>query len=132
MTIDHFDGLVPDHLKPRTWRAVFEDLEVLADIGFHDFEVGSPQRLLVSLEVWLDEAYFATDDEVSSAWNYDNVREEILRLTRVRRYNLQETLVRSIYQPVAARAGVKGLKVSSRKPDVYPDCRQVGVELSSF
>ena len=132
MTFEQFDGLVPEELRPRTWRAVFEDLEIMADIGFHEFEMGTPQRLLVSLEVWLDEAHFATDDEVASAWNYDNVREEVLRLTRGRRYNLQETLVRAVYQFVAVRAGVKALKVSSRKPDVYPDCRAVGVELSSF
>ena len=132
MTADQFDGLVPEYLRPRTWRAVFDDLEVMADIGFHDFEIGTPQRLLISLEVWLEEAYFATDDAVASAWNYDNVRAEIIRLTHTQRYNLQETLVRAIYQFVASRAGVKALKVSSRKPDVYPDCRQVGVELASF
>ncbi len=29
------------------------------DIGFHDFEVGNPQRLLVTVEVWVDEPSFA-------------------------------------------------------------------------
>jgi dihydroneopterin aldolase len=41
-------------------------------------------------------------------------------------------LVRAIYDLVAARRGVTGLRVSSRKPDIYPDCAGVGVELSSF
>ena len=49
-----------------------------------------------------------------------------------RRVNLQETLVREIYELIAARAGVTGLRVSTRKPDVYPDCAGVGVELASF
>ena len=36
-------GLVPDHLKVRSARILLENLEVQADIGFHEFEVGSPQ-----------------------------------------------------------------------------------------
>ena len=27
----------------------------MADIGFHEFEVGTPQRLLVTVEIWLDD-----------------------------------------------------------------------------
>ena len=33
---------------------------------------------------------------------------------------------------LALGAGVTGLRVSTRKPDIYPDCAGVGVELSSF
>ena len=53
------DGLVPERLAPRTRKIVLEDYCVAADIGFHDFEVGEPQRLLITVEVWLDEASFA-------------------------------------------------------------------------
>jgi len=44
-------GLVPDRLKVRSARILLESLEIQADIGFHDFEVGTPQRLLVSVEI---------------------------------------------------------------------------------
>ena len=50
-------GLVPDRLKVRSARILLDSLAVSADIGFHDFEVGSPQRLLVSAEVWLEERF---------------------------------------------------------------------------
>ena len=126
------EGLVPDSLAPRTRKIVLEDYCVAADIGFHDFEVGAPQRLLVTVEVWVDEQSFAASDEVAAAWDYDFLRTEILRLAAGRRYNLQETLVREIYALVAARAGVKALRIATNKPDVYPDCAAVGVELSSF
>ncbi len=126
------DGLVPVHLLPRTRRIVLRDFAVPVDIGFHDFEVGKPQRVSVTVEVWLDEASFAAEDEVTVAWDYDFLRTEILRLVEGRRFNLQETLVREIYTLVAARAGVKGLRIATSKPDVYPDCAAVGVDLSSF
>ena len=48
-------GLVPDHLKVRSARILLESLAVQADIGFHEFEVGAPQRLLVTVEIWLED-----------------------------------------------------------------------------
>jgi len=126
------EGLVPAHLQPRTRRIVLRDFRVPVDIGFHDFEVGNPQSVSVTVEVWLDETSFASEDAVAAAWDYDFLRREILRLVEGRRYNLQETLAREIYMLVAARAGVTGLRIATSKPDVYPDCAAVGVDLSSF
>lgn len=126
------DGLVPEALAPRSRKIILEDYCVQADIGFHDFEVGTPQRLSITVEVWLDEASFASSDEVADAWDYDYLRSEVGALATARRYNLQETLARAIYDFVAARRGVTGLRVATRKPDVYPDCAGVGVELASF
>ncbi len=130
--LSKLDGLVPDSLRPRTRKIVLDGYSLPVDIGFHDFEIGNPQRLTVSIEVWLDEASFATVDEADAAWNYDTLRTDVGALAAARRYNLQETLARAIYDLVAARRGVVGIKVSTCKPDIYPDCKGVGVELSSF
>jgi dihydroneopterin aldolase len=126
------DGLVPERLAPRTRKIVLDDYCLPVDIGFHDFEIGNPQRLFVTVEVWVDEASFPAEDEGSAAWNYDFLRTEIGRLAGSRRFNLQETFVREVYDLVAARRGVTALRVSSRKPDIYPDCAGVGVDLASF
>lgn len=126
------DGMVPDHLAPKTRKIVLQDYAVSVDIGFHDFEIGNPQRLLITVEVWLDEAAFVADDDQEQAWNYDYLRTEIAELASSRRFNLQETLARAIYDLVAARRGVTGIRVSVRKPDIYPDCAGVGVDLASF
>jgi len=126
------DGLVPETLAPRSRKIILDDYCVQADIGFHDFEVGTPQRLFITVEVRLDEASFASSDDATDAWDYDFLRSEVGALATARRYNLQETLARAIYDFVAARRGVTGLRVATRKPDVYTDCAGVGVELSSF
>jgi dihydroneopterin aldolase len=125
-------GLVPAALRPRTRKIVLEDFSLNLDIGFHDFEIGNPQRMLVTVEVWVAEESFAPADRPDLAWNYDFLRSEIAALAGNRRFNLQETLAREIYDLVAARRGVQALRVSTRKPDIYPDCAGVGVELSSF
>lgn len=125
-------GLVPDHLRPRTRKIVLEDYQLDLDIGFHAFEIGNPQRLLVTVEVWVEESAFAADDDADAAWNYDYLRTGIADLVAGRRFNLQETVARKIYDLVAARRGVTALRVATRKPDIYPDCAGVGVELASF
>ena len=132
MDAPRLDGLVPERLQPRTRKIALEDFVLDLDIGFHDFEIGKPQRLILTLEVWLEEGHFAPEDEPASAWDYDFLRTEVAALVRGRRFNLQETLVREIYELIATRRGVAALRVRSRKPDVYPDCGGVGVELSSF
>ena len=126
------DGLVPARLAPRSRKIVLDDFCLSADIGFHDFEVGAPQRLLVTVEVWVDEASFPADDEPGGAWDYDFLRTEIAGLVEGRRFNLQESVAREIYEVVAARRGVTALRVATRKPDIYPDCAGVGVELTSY
>jgi 7,8-dihydroneopterin aldolase/epimerase/oxygenase len=126
------DGLVPERLRPRSRKIVLEDFALEVEIGFHDFERGRPQRLLLTIEVWVDESSFSAGDEVATAWDYDFLRTAVGDLARGRRFNLQETLVREIYELIAARRGVEALRVSARKPDVYPDCAGVGVELASF
>ena len=126
------DGLVPDHLAPRTRKIVLDEYALDVDIGFHEFEVGAPQRMVITVEVWVDEASFAAEDDEAAAWNYDFLRTEIRTIAATRRWNLQETLVRAIYDLVAARRGVTALRVRSLKPDIYPDCAGVGVDLASF
>ena len=125
-------GLVPDHLKVRSARILLEALEVKADIGFHEFEVGAPQRLLVTIELWLDDTTAPSEDDPSRAWNYDFLRTEVEELAGARRYNLQETLAHAIFDRIAAFRGVRALRVRTSKPDIYADAHGVGVEIASF
>ena len=125
-------GMVPQHLKVRQTRILLDSLEVMTDIGFHDFEVGVPQRLLITVELWLDHHDVPADDDPAAAWNYDMVRSEIIRIASEGRYNLQETLVHAIFDRLAAARGVASLRIKSMKPDVYGDAAGVGVEIMSY
>lgn len=126
------EGMVPDRLRPRSARIFLDSLEVMADIGFHEFEIGTPQRLHVTVEIWLDHVPPADCDDPALAWDYDYLREQIEGLATERRYNLQESLAHALYDRFAGMRGVRAIRVITAKPDVYPDARAVGVELASF
>jgi len=125
-------GQVPERIKVRSARIILESLEVSTDIGFHDFEVGKPQRLLVSIEIWLEDPSLPADDDPARAWNYDFLRKEVEEIAASRRFNLQETLAHAVFERIAAFHGVKELRVRTSKPDIYPDAQGVGVEIASF
>lgn len=126
------EGLVPDNLQPKSARILLQELEVQADIGFHEFEIGTRQRLLVTVEVWLDDVAPPLDDSPDQAWDYDFVRRQVIELAGARRYNLQETFAHALYQRLAAMRGVQALRIATSKPDIYPDAHGVGVRIASF
>ena len=66
------EGMANPNLRVETGKIVIESLDVMADMGFHDFEVGNPQRRLVSVELWLDDyASPPENDDPARAWDYD-------------------------------------------------------------
>lgn len=132
MDTPELSGLVPESLRPRSARIIVDALEVMADIGFHEFEIGAPQRLLVTVEVWLQQPGALAGDDPAGAWDYDYVRGQALELAKGQRYNLQESFAEALYSRLAAMRGVRALRVTTSKPDVYSDARGVGVELASF
>jgi dihydroneopterin aldolase len=125
-------GMVPDSLRVRSARIILDSLEVETDIGFHDFEVGAPQRLVVTVEIWLEDAALPPADDPAGAWNYDFLRSEVERIAASRRFNLQETFAHELFTRVASIRGVRALRVRTSKPDVYARARGVGVEIASY
>ena len=132
MSDSALQGLIPEPLGVRSARIFLESLEVHTDIGFHEFEVGAPQRLLVSVEIWLDDVAVPPGDDPERAWDYDFLRAEVQEISGSRRFNLQETLAHAVFDRLAAFRGVKALRVRTSKPDIYPDAQGVGVEIASF
>ena len=54
---------MPATSQVRSARIVLDSLAVQADIGFHEFEIGAPQRLLVTVEIWLEDVTAPADDD---------------------------------------------------------------------
>ena len=132
MSAPKLEGLVPDSLKVRSARILLESLEVQVDIGFHDFEIGAPQRLLVTVEIWLEDDAAPAQDDPQRAWDYDFLRSEVDEIASSRRWNLQETLAHAVFDRLAAFRGLRALRVRTSKPDVYAQAHGVGVEIASF
>ena len=108
-----------------------EEFEVMVDIGIHDFEINNPQRVCISVEVLIDPNAVDRPDEIRSTFDYDFIRLEIKNLICNRRFNLQETLCRLILDKIIEQDCVTEATVTTKKLDVFPDCKGVGVEMTS-
>ena len=122
------DPLVTLALECR--RLFLRDHEVQVHIGAHDFEKGVSQRLIFNVELFVPyEGSTPVSDSLSEVVDYDFVRELIARRIARGHVELQETLCDDLAAQLLAHPQVRAVRLSTQKPDVYPDCAGVGVEV---
>ena len=119
-----------DELRLQCRRLFLRRHEVQAHIGAHAFEKGVTQRLWIDVDLYVPLARSTpTVDRLNEVVDYDFVRSEVaLRLSQGH-IELQETLCDDLAQRLLAHPGVRAVRVATSKPDVYPDCETVGVEV---
>ena len=104
------------------FKITLQDIEISMFLGFHSQERSTPQRVLVSAEIEVT----GTDWRNGAFFDYDRVAEHI-RSYAGTRIDTQEELVSRIHAFILALGGVTSATVSSKKPDIYPDAKSVGV-----
>ena len=75
------------------------------------------------------ESSTSLQDDVIDVIDYDFIRKGIAQIAQSRHFNLQETLIDEICALCLAQPAIKAVRVESQKPDVYPDCKTVGIEV---
>jgi len=111
-------------------RLFIKDLEVLARIGIHDFELSAPQRLLIDVDLYVSlHETSPSQDQIEEVVDYDFIRQVVMSRIQKGHINLQETLCDDLANLLLANPKVLAVQLSTRKPDVYPDCTAVGVEI---
>ncbi|CAN1485305.1 dihydroneopterin aldolase [Limnohabitans sp. B9-3] len=114
----------------RHYRRLFlRGITVQANIGIHDFELQAAQRLIIDVDLYVSlEGTRPKDDHIDEVVDYDFVRNVVHERIARGHIGLQETLCDDILTRLLDHSGVMAARVSTRKPDVYPDCEAVGVE----
>lgn len=114
-------------------RVFLRNFEVMSSIGVHDFEKRDQQRVLFNVELYVPLADSTpTDDELHEVVDYDFIRDTIVQRLSQGHTQLQETLCDEIARTLLAHPKVRAVQLSTQKPDVYPDCDSVGVEVLYF
>jgi dihydroneopterin aldolase len=104
--------------------------EVNINIGVHDFEKAGEQRVLFNVELYIPlDLSTPRADELHEVVDYDFIRETIAQRMAKGHIHLQETLCDDIAAAMLMHPKVRAVRVSTEKPDVYPDCDAVGVEV---
>jgi dihydroneopterin aldolase len=119
------------HPKLADCRRLFlRNYEVMINIGVHDFEKRGEQRVLINVDLYIPLAQSTPkDDQLDEVVDYDFMRETVARRMAQGHVHLQETLCDDVARSMLAHPRVRAVRVSTMKPDVYPDCEGVGVEV---
>lgn len=115
----------------KTHRKLFiRRLEVLARIGIHDFEKTAPQRLWIDVDLYVSyENTTPKNDDIGEVVDYDFIRKVVAQRIEQGHIGLQETLCDELSHSMLNHPGVHAVRLSTCKPDVYPDTDAVGVEV---
>lgn len=111
-------------------RLFLKDFEISMNIGVHDFEKKGEQRVIVNVDLYVPlELNTPSQDDLSEVVDYDFMRQTIADIIADGHIHLQETMCDEIVKRMLAHPLVQATRVSTEKPDVYPDCQGVGVEV---
>ncbi len=111
-------------------RLFLRDYEVWINIGVHDFEKRGEQRVKINVDLYIPLAQSTpTQDKLDEVLDYDFIRRSITERVKRGHIHLQETLADDVLKLMLAHPDVRAARVSTEKPDVYPDCDAVGCEV---
>ncbi|MDR5772814.1 dihydroneopterin aldolase [Caballeronia sp. LP006] len=111
-------------------RLFLRNYEVRINIGVHDFEKRGEQRVVINVELFVPLALSTpVADKLAEVVDYDFMRSTIAERVKRGHIHLQETLCDDVAAALLAHPNVRAVVVSTEKPDVYPDCDAVGVEV---
>jgi dihydroneopterin aldolase len=119
------------HPKLADCRRLFlRNYEVMINIGVHDFEKRGEQRVLINVDLYIPLAQSTPkEDQLEDVVDYDFMRVTVANRMAQGHVHLQETLCDDVARAMLAHPRVRAVRVSTMKPDVYPDCEGVGVEV---
>lgn len=111
-------------------RLFLRNYEVQINIGVHEFEKKGEQRVLINVDLFIPLAVSTPKgDHLDEVVDYDFIRSTIAKRMAQGHIHLQETLCDDVARAMLSHPKVRAVRVSTEKPDVYPDCDAVGVEV---
>ena len=114
-------------------RIFLRNFELHANIGVHEHEKNGTQRIIVNVDLFVPlAATTPRHDKIAEVVDYDFIHAAIRARIAVGHINLQETLCDDLAHALLAHPLVRAVRVSTEKPDVYPECDAVGVEVFHF
>lgn len=110
-------------------RVFVRDFEIVASVGVFEHEKRYEQRILLSADLAVRDAYDGVSDRLEDVLDYSTLLEGIALLVQREHVNLIETLAERIAQHCLADQRVESVRVRIEKPDALPMCRSVGIEI---
>ncbi len=115
--------------KSRLRHVFVRDLVVKALIGIYPHEKKRKQRIIVNIDLSVQESPGKMKDEISHVVSYEIIAKKVTAIVAEGHVNLVETLCENIAQSCLKDKRVMAARVRVEKPDIIKNARSVGVEI---
>ena len=107
-------------------KIIIKDLVLLISVGIHKFEKLKRQRVKFNLEITTDPNL---KPDIKTILNYENVINNIKKLTEKKHFELLESLSESIFDEMFKSRKIKKVKLKIEKIDIIKETNSVGIEV---
>ena len=107
-------------------KIIIKDLVLFISVGIHKFEKLKKQKVKFNIEINTD-PNLKTD--IKTIVNYENVINDIKRLTKKTHFELLESLAESIFDEIFKNRKVRKIKLKIEKMDIIKETTSVGIEV---
>ena len=109
-----------------TKKIIIKDLVLFISVGIHKFEKLKKQKVKFNIEINTDPNLKA---DIKTIVNYENVINDIKRLTKKTHFELLESLAESIFDEIFKNRKVRKIKLKIEKMDIIKETTSVGIEV---
>ena len=107
-------------------KIIIKDLVLLISVGIHQFEKLKKQKVKFNIEINTDPNLKA---DIKTIVNYENVINDIKRLTKKTHFELLESLAESIFDEIFKNRKVRKIKLKIEKMEIIKETTSVGIEI---
>ena len=107
-------------------KIIVKDLILLLSVGIHQFEKLEKQRVKFNIEITTDPNL---KPDIKSIVNYENVINDIKKITRKTHFELLESLSESIFDEIFKNKKIKKIKLKIEKLEIIKETSSVGIEV---
>ncbi|OUV60009.1 MAG: hypothetical protein CBC88_03475 [Candidatus Pelagibacter sp. TMED128] len=107
-------------------KIIVKDLILLLSVGIHQFEKQKKQKVKFNIEITTDPNL---KPDIKTIVNYENVINDIKRLTKKTHFELLESLSDSIFDEIFKNKKIKKIKLKIEKLDIIKETTSVGIEV---
>ena len=107
-------------------KIIIKDLTLLLSVGIHKFEKLKKQNVKFNIEITTDPNL---KPDMKTIVNYENIINDIKKLTDKRHFELLESLSESIFDEIFKNKKIKKIKLKIEKLDIIKETKSVGIEV---
>ena len=111
-------------------KVIITDLVFNTSIGIHDFEKEKKQQIKFNIEIDINPLLKASENDLKSIVNYENVINKVKSITHKKHYNLLETLAEDIFTNLFLARNIIKIKLRIEKPEIIKNTSSVGIEIT--